>query len=151
VDLGVLNVEFGGKKKMQHKIRIVWQIDEVMPNNKPFIASKRYTLSLHEKATLRKDLESWRGRPFTDAESEGFDVESVLHVPAFLNIIEEKKDGKTYSNVVGIMKLPKQMGPPVSRDYIRVCDREVAPTQADSTLAPPPDFEGITDDDVPFS
>jgi hypothetical protein len=87
VDLGMLEVTFGGKTKEQHKIWIVWQIEEVMADNRPYTVRKRYTLSLHEKASLRKDLESWRGRAFTASELEGFDVETVLGVACMLNVI----------------------------------------------------------------
>lgn len=145
VDLGVLEVNFGGETKKQHKIRIVWQLDEVREDNKPHQASKRYTLSLHEKASLRKDLESWRGRAFTEDELHGFDVEAVIGVGAYVNIIEEKKNGQTYSNVASIMRLPKGVHGPTVRDYVRVCDRENA---ADSTDAQP--YGEITDDDIPF-
>src|SRR3954453_19697581 len=30
--------------------------------------SRRFTMSLHEKATLRRTLESWRGNKFTETE-----------------------------------------------------------------------------------
>jgi hypothetical protein len=123
VDMGVLEVTFGGRVKKQHKIRIVWQIEEVMSDNRPYIAQKRYTLSLHKKAALRADLESWRGRPFTDQELMGFDVENVIGVPALLNIQQIVKDGETYSNIMTLMKLPKGMTVLQVRDYTRVIDR----------------------------
>lgn len=146
VDMGLLEVNFGGKKKTQHKIRLVWQIEEDMEDGKPFIVQKRYTLSLHEKAALRKDLESWRGRAFTSQELEGFDVEVLIGIPCLLNVIHAVKDGSTYANVSAIMKLPKGMNAPQPRDYVRVCDREPAqnPPVTDQ------DFGGISDDDVPF-
>lgn len=145
VDMGLLEVTYNGKTKTQHKIRIVWQIEEVMEDRRPFIVQKRYTLSLHEKSALRKDLESWRGRGFTPAELEGFDVETIIGVPCLLNVIHAVKDGSTYANVSAIMKLPKGMNALTPRDYVRVCDRE--PAQAQTTEQ---DFGGITDDDVPF-
>src|SRR5262245_30956548 len=77
VDMGMLKVVWNGQTKEQHKIRIVWQIDEVMPDDEKerrFIVQKRYTLSLSDKANLRKDLEAWRGRSFTEDELKGFDV-----------------------------------------------------------------------------
>lgn len=148
VDLGVLEVNFGGKSKKQHKIRLVWQIEEVMADNKPYIVQKRYTLSLHEKASLRKDLESWRGRAFTTAELEGFDVETVIGVPCLLNVIETQKDGATYANVSSIMRLPKGMNAIKPRDYVRVIDRE--PQQAQQPEDQQAEAWGITDDDVPF-
>ena len=84
VDLGILEVSFGGKTKQQHKINLVWQIDEERDDGKPFTVRKRYTCSLHEKAALRKDLEAWRGRPFTDQELDGFDLETLISAPALL-------------------------------------------------------------------
>lgn len=143
----MLKVAFGGKEKMTHKINIVWQIDETRDDGKPFTVRKRYTLSLHEKAALRKDLESWRGRAFTEQELQGFDLENLLKVPALLNIIHNQKDGSTFANVASIMRLPKTMQAPEITDYVRVCDR--IPDDA-----PPPDdpgaFGNISDEDVPF-
>ena len=148
VDVGIVESEFNGEKKKQHKVRVVWQIDETQDNGKPFTASKRYTLSLHEKAALRKDLESWRGRPFTNQELEGFDLENLLSIAALVNVIHEQKNGKTYDNVTTIMRLPKAMEAPTPRDYIRKCNRTdnsqpVPPTYDSETYVP-------TDDDVPF-
>lgn len=146
VDMGVLAVKWGGQEKQQHKIRLVWQIDEDRDDGKPHLVSRRYTLSLHEKAGLRKDLESWRGRPFTDDELEGFDVEALLGVPVLLNITHTSKDGNTYANVASLMKLPKTMQAPSPRDYVRVCNRE--PAQG---ISQPIDEDGRPNlDDVPF-
>ena len=150
VDLGMLEVTFGGKTKNQHKIWIVWQIDEVMADNRPYTVRKRYTLSLHEKAALRKDLESWRGRAFTAAELEGFDVESVISVACLLNVIHAAgSKGGTFANVSSIMRLPKGMNAISVRDYVRVKDR--TPAQAEAVTEGPQWDGGITDDDVPFS
>lgn len=149
VDLGVLEVNFGGKAKKQHKINIVWQIDELREDDKPYQVRKRYTLSLHEKSGLRKDLESWRGRPFTSAELEGFDVETVLSAPCMLNVIHNVKDGSTYANVTAVMKLPKGMHAPTARDYIRVCERPSAELESIPPDYPDGDY-GVSLDDVPF-
>lgn len=146
VDLGMIESDFNGEKKKQHKIRIVWQVEELQDNGKPFTAGKRYTLSLHEKASLRKDLESWRGRPFTSQELEGFDLEKLLNAGAFINVIHESRNGKTYDNVASIMKLPRNVPPIEAKDYVRKCDRQAqpqAPTQDGETYAP-------NDDDIPF-
>jgi hypothetical protein len=145
VDLGTLEVTYAGKTKKQHKIEIVWQIAEDMEDGRPYRVKKRYTLSLHEKAGLRKDLESWRGRAFTDAELDGFDVESVIGVPCLLNVIHNASGGSVYANVSTIMRLPKGMTAPTQRDYVRVIDRE--PKQGE----PAPQWNPeITDDDIPF-
>jgi len=146
VDLGILEVNFGKEHKKQHKIRVVWQIEEVMGDNKPYIVQKRYTLSLHEKASLRKDLESWRGRAFTPEELEGFDVETVIGAPCLLNVIHAVKDGSTYANITSIMRLPKSMQAIKQRDYIRVIDR--APE--DQTVQDGSEPWMPSDEDVPF-
>src|ERR1035438_8955142 len=124
VDLGKLKVSYGGKEKIQHKVRIVWQIAEVMADNKPFTVSKRYTLSLHKKAALLKDLESWRGIPFTDDQLQAFDLETLISAPCLLNVMQVVKEGDTYANVTTLMRLPKSMEAPKIRDYIRVKDRK---------------------------
>lgn len=146
VDLGVMKVEYGGKEKQQHKIRIVWQIDELDSNGKAFRVQKRYTLSLHEKAALRKDLESWRGKPFNEEQLGGFDIEKLLSIGCFLNVIHESKGDKTYANVTAIMPLPKGVHGPTVREYVRVCERE----PGDKNPPPAQDFGGITDEDIPF-
>jgi hypothetical protein len=147
VDLGMLKVAFGGKEKTQHKIRVVWQIEELRDDGKPHQVSRRYTNSLHEKAALRKDLESWRGKPFTPSELEGFDLEVLLSVGCFINVMHQTREGQTYANVAAVMRLPKGMIAPSPRDYVRVCERE----PAESAPVPPEgDDYGISDSDVPF-
>lgn len=107
VDLGMIP-GFGGK--VQHKVCIVWQIDELRDDKQRFLLFKRYTLSLNEKANLRKDLEAWRGRAFTREEEMGFDVEKLIGANCMANVQHRaSKDGKTYANVVSLMPLPKAM------------------------------------------
>lgn len=144
VDLGIVESTYSGKTKKQHKIRVVWQIDENMEDGNLFLVSQRYTLSLHEKATLRKDLEAWRGRPFSDDELEGFDVETVIGAPCLLSVVQAASGGNIYANVKGVMKLPRGMQAIRIRDYVRMKDRK--PEDASDI---PPSGE-ITDDDVPF-
>lgn len=55
-----------------------------------------YTASRHPKSNLRRDLESWRGKPFTDEELEEFDSENLVGVNALLKLVEKpKRDGGT--------------------------------------------------------
>lgn len=146
VDLGMLKTSFAGKDKQQHKIYVVWQIAEDMPDGKPFTVRKRYTLSLFDMAALRKDLESWRGKAFQEDELEGWDVEKVIGIPCMLNVLQEKKGDKTYSNVKAVMKLPKGFAAIEPREYIRVIDRK-----PESQPVPSHPFaEGVDEDDVPF-
>ena len=160
IDKGIVEVTWQGKTKQQHKIDIAWQIDEARDDGKPFLVFKRYTLSLSEKANLRKDLESWRGRPFTRDEELGFDVETVLGANCLLNVQHNTRADKTYANVVAVMPLAKGMQKIAVRDYVRVQDRP--PTNGDAAPhgaphgsldeLPPDDFHGgdLMADDIPF-
>lgn len=71
--------------------------------------SAKFTLSLGDKSKLRPALQSWRGRPFTPEELNGFDITKVLGANAYLNLVHEHKGDKTYVNVTTINPLPKGM------------------------------------------
>lgn len=74
----------------------------------PRAQSATYTLSLSEKANLRKVLESWRGKQFTVEELEGFDISKVVGTPCLLNVIQaENKKGVMYNKISTVSKLPK--------------------------------------------
>jgi hypothetical protein len=105
------------------KIRLAWEIFGEDENNEPLTIdvdgvampmtiNKTYTLSLGEKASLRKDLSAWRGRDFTEEELKGFNVTSVLGIYCMLNVTVSDSNGKTYSNVAGISPLHKSMAKP---------------------------------------
>lgn len=116
IDCGV---QSGGKYKPKHQIYIRWEIPgEVIEWEKdgqqftgPMNIGKFYTLSLSEKAALRADLESWRGKTFTEQELDGFDVVNILGKPCMLGVTHNKVDKKTYANISAVMGLPK--GTPV--------------------------------------
>jgi len=112
-DLGIQTTTWEGQEKKQHKIVIAWELNETMKegdnNGKRFTVSKRYTNSLGDMANLKKDLESWRGQPFTPEELNGFDVETVIGVNCQLGIIHKESNGKTYSNISSISSLMKNM------------------------------------------
>ena len=123
IDLGTQKSEYMGQTKYLHKIMLGWEIhgtDDsgkplLMQDKRPFGIFKNYTLSWSEKANLRLDLQSWRGRPFTQEEMRKFDLKNVLGAFCMLNIIETNKDDKTYTNVNGVTPVPaiiKQSGMP---------------------------------------
>lgn len=116
-DLGLQKTTYMGEEKIQHKIIVAWEITEKINapeseyNGKPYMLNKKYTLSLGDKANLRKDLESWRGQPFTEAElNNGFDLEKLYGVNCYIGIKHEpdrKDPSKVYANVTAILPLPK--------------------------------------------
>jgi hypothetical protein len=116
VEIGTCDEEFLGVKKQMHKVRIGWELPTELKTfnpekgEQPCVIDKEYTLSLADKANLRKDLQSWRGKAFTDEEAEAFDITKLLGVPCMLNVIhvQGKKDPtKTYQAIGSVSPMPK--------------------------------------------
>ena len=115
IDLGTQpsnNPQFGDARK----VLLIFELPEErgdftqdgQTENKPRVISKEYTLSIGAKANLRRDLESWRGRPFTKEEASGFDVTVLAGVNCQLNIThKEAGSGKIYANITAIVPLGK--------------------------------------------
>jgi len=121
IDLGLQATPWGEK----YKIRIVWQIEAVNDEtDRRFEVRKQYTLSLHDKATLSKDLESWRGRKFTDDERRGFDVEKLVGANCQLQVVHDiGGDSTIWANVQTVVPAPKGVPKLAADNYTRVKDR----------------------------
>lgn len=150
IDKGMLPNKFK-EGALQHKIDVAWQINELRDDGKRYLVYKRYTLSLNEKANLRKDLESWRGRAFTRDEEMGFDVEKLIGGNCLVNVTHRTVADKTYANVISVMPLIKGMPKIAPLDYVRP-QPEAQPEHAEPEI----DIHGdepvaeLTDDDIPF-
>lgn len=110
IDLGTQQTTYKGQEKRQHKVLISWELpDEKMTDGRPFSVSQRYTWSMSEKASLRADLESWRGVPFTEKDfgAGGFDIQNIVGKACLLTIVQESKGEKTYANIKAVGKLMK--------------------------------------------
>lgn len=161
VDLGIIESKWNDQVKKQHKIKVVFQIDEINPENKkPYIVQQRFTLSMHEKASLRQFLESWRGKPYSDGEAtKGVDVELMIGQNAVIQVVHNVKNGDTWANIQSIMRPMKGMRPLAVSDYVRVKDRppEEQKAKPATVFEPRPDDrmddfpEPLDDDDsLPF-
>jgi len=116
VDLGFQETTYMGETKVKHQVYLRWELPherlewtdkEGAQHEGPMSIGKTYTLSLSEKANLRKDLETWRAKAFTDKELEGFDLFVLLGIGCQVTVVHAHKDGKTYANVRGIAGWPK--------------------------------------------
>ena len=126
IDLGTQKSEYMGQTKYLHKVMLGWEIHGMnddgtpikMQDGRPFAIFKNYTLSWSEKANIRLDLQSWRGRPFSQEEMRKFDLKNVLGAWCMLNVIERPgQDNKIYTNVAGVTPVPamiKQNGLPTA-------------------------------------
>lgn len=86
--------------------RMKWEKDGKQMEG-PMVVSNFYTNSLSPKSYLRKDLEGWRAKSFTEEELQGFDVTNILGKACMLTIIHNDSGGKTYANVATVSALPK--------------------------------------------
>lgn len=108
IDLGTQESDYGPK----HKVLIGWELPEVQrtfgERIEPAIVHRFYTASLSEKSNLRRDLELWRGRAFTDAELRGLDLSKLIGVPALITITRRSTaTGERRHTVAGIARPPK--------------------------------------------
>ena len=115
VDTGTQKTEYQGQVKHLQKVMIQFEVHGEDDNGNPLVTakgepmsiSKNFTLSLAEKATLRKDLQAWRGRDFTADELRGFELKNVLGAWAMITAAKSVgNNGKDYTNIVSINPVP---------------------------------------------
>lgn len=155
VDLGMRESSVYGKpdeKTTVHKVSFVFELSELRDDGKPFTMCREYRLSLHEKATLRKDLDAWRGKAFTEDELKGFDVEKVTGANCMVTVSAyTKNNGHDGRKITSVGKCMKGLAPMVrSADYVRPKFLTDMLTEVD---APAPSAESeppFQEDDLPF-
>jgi len=150
-----LGLQPGFQGKETHKIVVAWEIEERKREGewagKRFMVTKTYTASLNEKATLRHDLESWRGSSFTADELAGFDLENIYGKPCWLNLVEQTtKAGRKWTAVAAIMppkKGEERLVVETPRDYVPqwIADLIARPIASESA-----ETASFDDDNIPF-
>ena len=157
------NIYMGESKGMVHKCALVFQIDAVNPDTKKrFEISKDFTVSMGEKANLRKFLAVWRGKSYSDAEAEGgaplHKLEGVNGLMVVEHVRSKKNPDRTYANIVSVTGLPRGMEKISAENYTRApywkdrigkpFEEPKQPTENDFDDFPPPLED--QDDDLPF-
>lgn len=118
IDLGTQTSkggQFAGN--VARKIYVTWEVlgddadgqpmtVDINGKKMPLTISKEYTLSMHEKSTLRKELAAWRGKAFTDEEAKVFDITKLVGAYCMVNVTHKESNGKEYANVAGLSPLP---------------------------------------------
>jgi hypothetical protein len=161
--------KFQGKDEMVPKVTLRFfcgEYHEAEDGKKYALwVDKWFRLSMNEKATLRKFIGQWRGRPISDAEAKRYNVAALLHQSALLQISHNVTPDRTYANIDTIMKaIPGMETPSVPADYVRIKDRPPreehngnspmdrafhANRKDQRQAAPASPFDG-EDDDLPF-
>jgi len=115
-DLGLQESTFNNETKVQHKIVIAWELEQLIDdpeseyNGKPYMLSNKYTLSLDDRSNLHRDLVAWRGKPFTEEEvKKGFDCTNLYGINCLLSVIHKETPTGTYANISAIMPPTKGM------------------------------------------
>lgn len=131
IHIGTVKETILGDEKTLNKVRIGWELPTELKvfkeenGEQPLVISKEYTLSLHEKSALRKDLKSWRGKDFTPEQALQFDITNLIGAACLLTITHKpSKDGTKHyeeiasiSNVVKGMEIPEAITKPAILEY----------------------------------
>lgn len=106
------------------KCAIVFRTGEKNPDTGDLIdIAQEFTVSMGDKANLRKFLESWRGKPYTASQlDEGVPLHKLTGQWALLTIAHKtSQKGRTYAIIQTAVPLPKMMqaGVPIFPPYVR--------------------------------
>ena len=164
IDLGKKVDEWQGKTKVQAKCALVFMTGKTNPDTGDLHdVSIEFTVSMGDKSNLRRFLESWRGKKYTEEQAEkGVPIHKLAGQPALITVEHHKSSkGRTYARILSVSPLPEGLLPPSLPTYTRApfwADRkkayadELARLQAASH--PTDDgreFEApADDDDLPF-
>ena len=170
-DLGMQETPYGDKHKFYLRFEVPGERIQYERDGEsydvPMSIGATFTLSLNERANLRKFLEAWRGRSFTKEELEGFELTNLLGKPAMLIVTNKvDKEGKTRAYIdtatraSGEVKLesePQAFGPESTdldkapawiAEAIEKGRKRAVADQVASAVAEPD--EPVVDDDIPF-
>jgi hypothetical protein len=115
IHIGTIPETYKGETKMRNLVRASFETpDEKFifseeKGEQPFSISKKWTLSMHEKGNLKKDLQAWRGKPFKDDEAKKFNISKLIGAPCMINVIHEEYEGRKYAKITSITPLVKGM------------------------------------------
>ena len=110
VDLGLVETEFQGQKRMVNKVKVVFESEQKTEDGKACTVSKNFTASLHPKSNLSAFIGKWRGRPVLPGESISLD--KLVGACCTLVISHQKNlSGKTYAGIDAVSKPTKKVTP----------------------------------------
>lgn len=107
----------------QHKCYFVWLVSEEDSEGRNKRVFQSFTVSLNEKASLRKFLSTLGIKEFQDGR---FDLDSLIGTKRMLVLSEEdgKDGGKPFLKITATMALKKgQVGPDIPKEFVRKQDQ----------------------------
>lgn len=132
IDLGTQKTTHLGRTKHLNEVMLQFELHGVgeaggqlfTAKGKPMLISKSFALSLAEKASLRKDIQTWRGRKFTPDELRGFQLKSVLGEWALISVVNAMdQNGHDCTSIATIMPVPpqvRQSGLPAGQNKLQI-------------------------------
>lgn len=94
INIGTVKEFFNGKEKFLNKIALLFEFLDLEDEKGRRTMCQDYTASFAPQSTLRKLLEKWREKPYTDEELKTFDISKLVGQRASLYIENSlKKDG----------------------------------------------------------
>lgn len=126
VDKGLVDNKFKPGTKV-HKCYFVWLVSEEDTDGRNKRVFESFTVSMHQKATLRKRYKELTGKKDEDIDAmTSIDLDSLIGSKRYLVLSQEDGDnGKTFLKVTATMPLKKgQSAPDIPEDFIRKDDKE---------------------------
>ena len=103
-------------KNYSNKGMYVWELPsetiEIDGEVKPRQLSKEFAISGSSKSNLRKFIESWNSKSYSDEEFMEFDLFEQIGKPCQLNVV--LNETKEYANVDNLMPIPKGFPAPAT-------------------------------------
>ena len=125
IDLGTSEQggNFPGKKR---KVQFLFELptEKAVFNDdkgeQPYYVRSIYTLSMNEKALLRRDVSAWLGKKITDSEASKLDIFKMLGKTCMVNVTHVTKGENTYANIMSITPMPKGLTcpEPINEAYV---------------------------------
>lgn len=126
IDLGEKVQDFPGTKPyLAQTCALVFRTGETNPDTGEFIdVAREFTVSMGDKANLRKFLEQWRGKPYTPEQIKaGVPLDKLTGQHGLLTITHrESSKQRIYANITACVGIPKQMANAVT-DYLAGYER----------------------------
>ena len=115
IDLGEQLCEYKDKSKsynnqVQLGFELIGETVEIDGKQEPRTLSRTLNFARSKNSSLRKFVQSWLGKAFSDEAFDEFDTNDLVGMPAQLSVI--LNESGEYSNIDTIMQLPKGMSAP---------------------------------------
>ena len=135
-DVGVKEVIYDGKVKLQPTCRFVFQIEELNTEREPaerFTVSASFHASLNEKSRMYQFLKAWSALPTKEevaaktAANEPWETDSLIGRNATLSVEHVdgigKNEGKIYANIASILPISPKTPKLRPLNFVRLQDR----------------------------